>query len=45
MRSYITIVATQKRPFDVLLSKKVSLLNRFDMQTVSGLLLRLFFGC
>ena len=45
IRSYITIVATQKRPFGVLLSKKVSLLNRFAMQIASGLLLRLFFGC
>ena len=45
MRSCVTIGATQKRPFGVLLSKKVSRLNTFDMLIVSGLLPRLFFGC
>ena len=45
MRSCVTIGATQKRAFDVLLSKKVSRLNTFDMLIVLGLLPRLFFGC
>ena len=45
MKSCFTIGATQKRPFGVLLSRKVSRLNRFDMLTASGLLPRLFFDC
>ena len=44
MRSCVTIGATQKRAFDILLSRKGSRLNTFAMLIVSGLWPRSFFG-
>jgi len=45
MRNFVTIGATRKRRFGVLLSKKALRLKTFDMQTASGLFPHLFFTC
>jgi len=44
MRNFAITGATQKKAFDASLSRKALSLKMFDMQTVSGLLPRLFFG-
>ncbi len=43
MRNFVTIGATRRQRFGVLLSKKASRLKTFDTQTASGLFPRLFF--